>query len=171
MTAFELAPTRKTTQVWQWLILSVAPVIVLALLFMPEFRSDWRIALPMGALLILTSVGIGLFSRRRRIELEQGQLTIAATFYTRRHAVDALDLDQARIFSLDEHPERRPLMKINGFAIPGFMAGHFRTKQWNKVFCLVTHPKVILLPLRDSNAAVLLSPARPQALLDALRQA
>ena len=98
-------------------------------------------------------------------------LVVAATFYTRKTAVTALDLAQARIASLDEHTEFRPGMKTNGYALPGFQAGHFRLRNRAKAFCLLTtQQRVLILPQRD-GAFLLLSPERPQALLDALRTA
>ena len=109
--------------------------------------------------------------KRRRIVLENGVLVVAATFYTRKTPVAALDLANARIANLDEHTEFRPGLKINGYALPGFQAGHFRLRNRAKAFCLLTRQqRVLILPQRD-RAYLLLSPEHPQALLDALRQA
>ena len=134
-------------------------IATVATFFLPGLHN---IALMLAALALL---------KRRRIALEDGVLVVAATLYTRKTAVTALDLAQARIASLDEHTEFRTGMKTNGYALPGFQAGHFRLRNRAKAFCLLTtQQRVLILPQRD-GAFLLLSPERPQALLDALRTA
>ena len=106
---------------------------------------------------------------RRRVELAGDQLTVRAAIYTRRVAVSALDLAQARVLDLRERPELRPMLKTNGFSLPGFHAGHFRLRSRDAAFVLYTEAaRVLLLPV-IGDKPLLLGLARPQALLQALQ--
>lgn len=108
---------------------------------------------------------------RRRVTLEGDTLRIAAGLNSTRVAVSALDLDQARIVRLDEHPEYRPGTKTFGSAMPGYQAGHFHQGGGRKVFVLLTErDRVLVLPERDGRL-LLLSLDNPQSLLDALQRA
>ena len=107
---------------------------------------------------------------RRHIAVQGRELQVTATLYRKRVAVDALDLASARIVDLAEHTELRPLLKTSGFSMPGFAAGHFRLRDLRKVFCLLTdRSRVLVLPLRDGTL-LLLSPEKPQALLQQLQE-
>ena len=169
---FELAPLQSMVWPLAILLMVVLPaVIVVAVTFGAQKQP-----LPGGTMvtlfgaLLLTTTMLALL-KRRRIVLEHGVLVVAATFYTRKTPVAALDLAHARIANLDEHTEFRPGLKINGYALPGFQAGHFRLRNRAKAFCLLTRQqRVLILPQRD-GAYLLLSPEHPQALLDAVRQA
>ena len=169
---FPLAPFQSMVWPLAILLMLVLPAaIVVAVTFGAQKQP-----LPVGTMvtlfgaLLLTTTMLALL-KRRRIVLENGVLVVAATFYTRKTPVAALDLAHARIANLDEHTEFRPGLKINGYALPGFQAGHFRLRNRAKAFCLLTRQqRVLILPQRD-GASLLLSPEHPQALLDALRQA
>ena len=132
-----------------------------------------RLVNAIGLLLVVLLVVVGALAmlKRRRIRMESGMLVVAATFYTSKTPVAALDLAHARIASLDEHTEFRPGLKSNGYSLPGFQAGHFRLRNRAKAFCLLTtQQRVLVLPKQDGSY-LLLSPEQPQALLDALRTA
>ncbi len=168
---FELAPLR-TISVWMAaLFLGVLPVVfVMALLVVPQSHPMPGAPMLVAPALVIVVCGGSLLSfKRRRIELRDGVLVVAATIYTKKVPAAMLDLDRARIASLDEHTDYRPWIKTNGYALPGFQAGHFRLRNKSKAFCLLTqHERTLILPLRD-DSSVLLSLERPQALLDALR--
>lgn len=109
-------------------------------------------------------------AQRRRIAVENRELEITATLYRKRVPVEALDLGRARILNLDEHTELRPMMKTNGFNLPGLAAGHYRMRNLSKAFCLVTdRTRVLSLPMRE-GPMLLLSAEKPRDLLDALRE-
>lgn len=168
MTDFAVAPLRKSSRLFvigMALLLPLGIMVGSLLLTGPDNPKAWLMLLLPPAVFLI----IGGAATRRAITLENGRLTIKAAFYTRRLNVSDIDLDQARVVDLNEHRELRPGLKTNGYALPGFSAGHFRGRDKRKVFCLVTHPKALNLPLRD-GARILLSPERPQALLDALRR-
>jgi len=104
-----------------------------------------------------------------RIAIEGRTLRVVAGLYRHAVAVDALDLDAARIVDLRNEPALRPIIKAFGTSMPGYQAGHFRLRNRSRAFLLVTdRAKTLLLPER-SGRTLLLSPERPQALLDALR--
>ena len=162
---FPLAPLQSMVWPLAILLMLVLPVaIVIAAAFGSRQPMPGSAVAALSVVLLLMLAALALL-KRRRIALEDGVLVVAATFYTRKTAA------QARIASLDEHTEFRPGMKTNGYALPGFQAGHFRLRNRAKAFCLLTtQQRVLILPQRD-GAFLLLSPERPQALLDALRTA
>ena len=165
---FPLAPLQRTA----WLVLAIVPVaaVVAGLLF-PGLRQlpapAWLVAPLLGALLV---VPLALVLRRRRIALEGRTLVVAATFYTRRVDVDALDVAHARVVDLAERTEFAPMLKLNGYELPRFRAGHFLLRNRSRAFCLLTaRDRVLVLPQRDGKT-LLLSPARPRDLLERLRE-
>ncbi|MCK7594156.1 PH domain-containing protein [Pseudomarimonas salicorniae] len=148
--------------------------------------------LPLGAILLTVALGVtggaAAFSaaaavstaitltllglmRRRSIRLEAGQLRVVAAFYHLRVPIADLDLERSRAVDLAEHSELRPMLKTNGFALPGYSAGHFRLRNRSKAFCLVTDPARVLALPRHDGGILLLSPERPQALREALQAA
>lgn len=163
---FPLQPLHAAS--WAILVAIVAAVVI-GVMFVPRHQ-----ATPMPSwlpLLLVLAVGIPLLAlRRRRIRVDGRELCVAATFYTRRTPIDALDLDHARVVDLAERTELKPALKTNGFNLPFFQAGHYRLRNRAKAFCLLTdRERVLVLPQRDGRF-ILLSPEKPQALLDALRR-
>lgn len=125
------------------------------------------VTLTVMGLLMLVLLGL---IRRRSVRIEAGQLVVRAALYTLRLAPGGIDLAHARIVDLDERRELRPRWKTNGYALPGFYAGHFRGPGMReRLFCLLTdRRRVLVLPLHDGRR-LLLSLEHPQALLEALR--
>lgn len=108
---------------------------------------------------------------RREASFDGKRLRVKATYYTRESPLSQFDLAAARVVDTREHTEYKPSLKTNGFALPGFQAGHFRLRDRRKAFCLVTDPaKVLALPHADGRVW-LLSLEHPQAVLDILRRA
>jgi hypothetical protein len=129
----------------------------------------WWLVPPFAAALIV--VGPLVWLLHRRISIEGGKLVVAAGISVRRVAIADLALDKARILDLDEHVEFRPMLKLFGGGLPGYKTGHYLLRNRKRAFCLLTrHERVLVLPQRDGRF-VLLSPEKPQALLDALRAA
>lgn len=170
MTDFAVAPPGKAARILLIALTGVVPAVVLGSAFLAgrlrELQEAWLVLLIVLTVMLL----LALAAARRRIALEPGRLRIEAAFYTRNVALGEIDLPNAHILDLRERREVRPLLKTSGYALPGFQAGYFRGRHRRKLFCLITAPRVVELPLRDGGA-LLLSAERPQALLDALRQA
>ena len=118
----------------------------------------------------LAVAGPFILLQYRRIRIVDGMLAVvAAGVFPHKVAPHDLDLDRARILDLAEHVELKPRLRLWGFGLPGFSAGHFLLRNRARAFCLLTRgEKVLVLPRRDGRF-VLLSPEKPEALLSALR--
>lgn len=167
---FPVAPLPRSA----WLTLLAVPALMLLAALLVPAQGGAALPVPpwlfMLAVAGLTTALLLLALRRRRITLQGGELEVASTFYTRRVPVQQFELEKARVVDLAEHTEFKPGLKSNGFALVGFNSGHYRLRNGAKGFLLVsdTH-RVLVLPQRDGRF-VLLSPQKPQALLDALRE-
>jgi hypothetical protein len=119
----------------------------------------------------MLAVALFLFAcmRRRKVSLEDGMLVVRATLYTLRISAKELDLGGARIMDLREHREYLPMIKSNGFGLPGFWAGYFRSKRFGKQFVLLTDRSRVLLLPQHSGRHILLSLEHPEALLKILK--
>lgn len=163
-------PPASTRLVWLLPVLSTAAVLIgIGVLALREPQA-W-IALPVAA---GSLAFIALVFRRRRVSVEDGVLTVAAGLNTRRIAVGDLDLASARVVDLREHTELRPSIKLFGTRVPGLSMGHFRLRSpdsygGHRAFVLLTDPSRVLVLSERSGRRLLLSLARPQALLDALQ--
>ena len=132
-----------------WVLLgAIAAAIAVAGLALPPTRQlpapAWLVT-PFAVALLFAPLALAM--RRRRITVDGGTLVVAATFYPRKVAVDALDLERARIISLAEHTQYAPRLKLNGYSLPGLQAGHFLLRGRQRAFCLLTsRERVLLLP-------------------------
>lgn len=128
--------------------------------------------LPAMSALTLPLLGSFILLHYRRIQLADGMLSIrAAGMFGHRVAVAELDLERARIVDLDEHTDLKPGARLWGMGLPGFSAGHYLLRNRARAFCLLTRrDKVLALPRRDGRY-ILLSPEKPQELLQGLREA
>jgi hypothetical protein len=127
--------------------------------------------LAMQALVAVLILAVLLPMWRRQVAFDGKQLRVKATYYSRQSPLSDFRLDQARVVDTREHTELKPLLKTNGFGLPGYWAGHFMLRDKRKAFCLVTDvSKVLALPHADGRVW-LLSFEHPQAVLDILRRA
>jgi len=133
----------------------------------PTNPVPWWLVIPFAIALVV--IGPLIMLMHRRVHLKDRSLVVeAAVFYTRRIALDDLLLDRARIISLDEHVEFKPVLPLFAFGLPGFKAGHYLLRNRRRAFCLLTdRRRVLMLPQRDGKL-LLLSPEKPRALLDEL---
>lgn len=167
---FPVAAVNPWSLLWIWIPLMAAIVIVV--FSRGQTTGLANVAASGFYLIFLLGLGAALtwLYGRRRIGLQGLELQITATLYRKRVPVDGFDLTNARIVDLAEHTDLRPLLKTNGFGMPGFAAGHFRLRDMRKAFCLLTdRRRVLVLPLRDGTL-LLLSPEKPQALLQQLQK-
>ncbi len=165
---FDVAPSPAWRLLWLWVpLLLVAGVMVGTALDAPE-RSHTELFITLPFLAVLAAALTWAYTRRS-IVLHQDTLEVQSTFYRKRVPVSAMRLDEARIVDFAEHGRYKPTIKTNGYGMPGFQSGHYRMADRSKAFCLITDSsRVLHLPLRDGSA-VLVSPERPRALLDALK--
>ncbi len=164
-----LAPLAQ--RAWVFLV-ALAAALVLAGLLLPAGRMvpapAWPL-IPFGIALLLVAPALAL--RRRRLTIEGDALVVAATFFTRRVPVHAIELDRARIVDLAEHRELGNLPTGHGnMDLPGFRAGHYLLRSRQRAFCLITaRERVLVLPLRDGRL-LMISPHQPRDLLARLER-
>jgi hypothetical protein len=126
-------------------------------------------AAAVGAITGLIAALLMLALRRHRLTLTGDVLDIATTFYRKRLLLSDLRLDEARVLDLDEHPKLKPLLKTNGYSLPGFRSGWFRLRGLQRAFVAIADgQRVLWIPTR-AGYGLLLQPRQPQALLDRLR--
>lgn len=149
-------------------LLALLPLLAVFLSAKPSTESWRHVAILLQ--LLLGIVGLLLWvMQRRSVQFASGMLTIKAGPYTRHVACSELDLAHSRVASLDERIELRPMLRTNGIGLPGFAVGHHRLRDRSKAFVLLTDRRRVLALRERNGRALLLSVARPQALLDALR--
>jgi hypothetical protein len=189
----QLVPASGRSRLWLWLLGMVLPValsVAASLIAKPAtstadlFASDWRTRLSAGfnlpdqllGPLFVAGVTLAIcllldrMLRRQRLRLDRNRLEVLTTFYRQRLALSQLQLDRARVIELGEHPELRPWLKSNGFALPGFRSGWFRTRGFKKLFLATAGGQRLLWLPTTRGDALLLQPQRPQALLERLRE-
>lgn len=153
------------------LVLALLPLLILLPLgAVPAVLGSPAVMLGLALPLLLVGL-LGLTMRRREVRVGEGRIEVRASFYRKRLAVGELDLGGARIVDLGEDTELRPVLKTNGFSLPGFHAGHFRIRRGlEKAFCLISGTgRVLWIPVRDGSH-LLLGVERPQELLARLRE-
>lgn len=108
--------------------------------------------------------------KRHRLRLDANGIEVASTFYRQRIAFSELKPDAARVVRLDEHPELKPMLKSNGYALPGFRSGWFRLRNWRKAFVATSDGERVLWLPTSRGFDLLLQPRDPQRLLERLRE-
>ncbi|MGA6538090.1 PH domain-containing protein [Stenotrophomonas sp. NPDC101269] len=165
---FAVAPAAVWRLLWLWVpLLGCAALIVVGTL-QSDQRTTHELALTVPFLALLLAVLTWAFFRRR-ITLQGSTLDVTAAFYRRQVPVQAMMLAKARVVDLAGHDALRPRMMLNGYGVPGFNAGHYRLRDGNRAYCLLTDAsRVLHIPLHDGSV-LLLSPEQPRALLAALQ--
>lgn len=129
------------------------------------------LVLAMQAFVALLVLAILLPMWRRQVAFDGKQLRVKATYYSRQASLSDFRLDEARVVDTRERTEFKPLLKTNGFALPGYWAGNFVLRDKRLAFCLVTDVSRVLVLPRADGRVWLLSFEHPQAVLDILRRA
>ncbi len=168
---FALAPLQRLT--WSlplglWVVLLLAGFLTSSHQQPPHNPVPWWLMIVFGTALL--PAGMLSMLAHRTISIQGDTLEVAgALIFSRTLPVAELVLDKVRVLNLDEHTEFKPMLQLGGFALPGFSAGHHLLRNRNRAFCLLTARRnVLLLPQRDGKF-ILVSPEKPQALLEALR--
>lgn len=172
MREFELVPPGKIALLFPLFIGLVLPVLILGtMVFAAKGSQEWhRAGVALLAFPIIAGF-LGWSMHGRKIRVSADGLSRSRLPWPRPVRLAELDLAQARVLDLDAHPELRPVLKIAGTRIPGFSSGLFWLRDRRRASVLLTdRRRVLVLPRRDGNL-VMLSPERPEALLEALRAA
>lgn len=168
---FAIPPPGKFVPVFLLILGVLLPLIVLAALVLTAH--DARVillGLPAALIFPLVTGAIGWSMYRRKIRIKDKALLIGA-FGWRRVQMSELDLDAAVVLDLEQHAQLQPVLKLAGTSLPGYRSGWFRLRDRRTAYLLLTDwRRVLVLPKRDGKV-ILLSPTRPEALLDALRRA
>ena len=133
-------------------------------------RGPFWVLLPV--LLVLLAVG-GLVAvtvqgaRGARFELSPAGLALRGDLYGRFIPRDQLLPERARLLKADDEA-LRPSVRTLGTGLPGYKAGWFRLGNGEKALVYLTDVKrAVSLPTR-AGYSLLLSPADPEAFLNAL---
>ncbi|MEY4548496.1 MAG: hypothetical protein RL685_4691 [Pseudomonadota bacterium] len=133
-------------------------------------RGPFWVLLPV--LLVLLAVG-GLVAvtvqgaRGARFELSPAGLALRGDLYGRFIPRDQLLPERARLLKADDEA-LRPSVRTLGTGLPGYKAGWFRLGNGEKALVYLTDvERAVYLPTR-AGYSLLLSPADPEAFLNAL---
>lgn len=167
---YRIASLSKSTVVTLCAILLILPLAVVIGGLLTEDQDPLRAGIAAAAVAaVMAALLIGSI-RRRSVSFDGTTLVVKAAFWTRRTPIGELDLDGARIVNLAERTELRPLLRMNGYSLPGYHAGHYRTRNTQKAFALLTAQDRVLAVPERGGTLLLLSLERPQSLLDALKE-
>jgi hypothetical protein len=168
---YEVAPLRKVSIATLAVILALLPIGVLFVFTTGRAEPE---ALHIAQAVFLSLLPIALLIpalRRREVTFDGTTLTVKAGFHTRRREISELDVAGARVIDLDDETAYRPILRMFGFSLIGFHAGHYLLRNRKRAFALLTRlGRVLVLPERNGTL-ILLSLERPQHLLDDMRVA
>ena len=131
------------------------------------------LALSLGGIALLCGAlwwALARLMRRQGLELSADALEVRSSFYRCRIALRELKLEQARVVDLDEHTTLKPMLKLNGFSIPGFRSGWFLLRDRRRCFVAIADGQRKLWLPGSGKHDLLLEPRDPAALLAHLRE-
>lgn len=180
----QLAPPGDRAGFWLFALTVMLPVLIAAVAIAVPLLGDGplnligdslvlTIALPLGGITVVCAVlwwVLSMFMRRQSLQVADDTLELRSSFYRSRTPLAELDLGQARVVDLDEHTELKPMLKTNGFTIPGFRSGWFLLRNRRRSFVAIADGRRQLwLPTRGKHD-LLIEPRDPAALLSYLRE-
>jgi len=125
------------------------------------------ILLLIAAFVILTLTVVG--SQRATFTVTQASLVLRGDLYSRTLPLERLTPGAGRIVDLRAEPDLSPRRRTAGTGLPGYQAGWFRLQNGEKALLYLTRrERALYIPTRDGYS-LLLSPARPEELLNELR--
>jgi hypothetical protein len=105
-----------------------------------------------------------------RFEVSAQGLAIRGDLYGRVIPWSALQVASARLVDLDQEPQYRPWLKMNGAGLPGYHSGWFRLKNREKALVFFTRSKLAVYVPTNQGYVVLVSPERPSEFLAAIQR-
>jgi hypothetical protein len=138
----------------------------------PAAKAIW---LPVAVCVLLAALA-GLFGylsfsiRSVTFEVSDSGLTLRGDLWGRTVPLASLDLERARRLDLSRDTDHRPRRRTRGTGLPGYAGGWFRLANGEKALLYLTdRTRAVYLPT-DAGYSLLLSPADPEGLLEALRR-
>lgn len=181
--SFDLAPPSRAPRLWLFALAVALPAAIAAIALVSGSAEEALQALDSGGGVAWSTAGAGVvvwvlvlwwfldrMMRRHRLRLEGGRLRVQTSFYSVDLGLEELKLEQARVVDLEERTEFRPVLKTNGYALPGFKSGHFRLRSGDKAFVAIAGERRALWLPTTRREALLLQPRQPDALLSHLRE-
>ncbi len=178
----QLLPAGAKPRIWMFVLGVLLPCTAAGGALLAELQRSAAAGVPAAAhgallpVLLLPVVtlaiwfGSTLLMRRHRLQLDAGGLEVVTSFYRTRVGLDALRLDQARVADLGERTELKPVLRSNGFSVPGFKSGWYRLRNGRRTFVAgVGERRWLWLPTTGAHD-LLLQPGDPQRLLQQLRE-
>lgn len=107
---------------------------------------------------------------RHRIEWQTDGFTVLTSFYKQAYLHRDLLLDAASIINLENDKEHRPILKTNGYAVPGFKSGWFRLRNKQSAFCAIGPGRKILMIPTNKGHCLMLGTLTPDKTLEQLKQ-
>ena len=107
---------------------------------------------------------------RTRFEVSAQGLAIKGDLYGRVIPWSALQVPSARVVDLDQEPQYRLWLKMNGAGLPGYHSGWFLLKDREKALVFLTRTNLAVYVPTTQGYAVLVSPERPWEFLAALQR-
>jgi hypothetical protein len=108
--------------------------------------------------------------RRQSLTLTASTLEMRSTFYRCVMPLKEMKLEQVRVVDLDEHTELKPLVKINGFSMPGFNSGWFLLRNKRRAFVATSDGRHKLWLPSKGKHDLLIEPTDATALLTRLQE-
>jgi hypothetical protein len=105
-----------------------------------------------------------------RFEVSAQGLAIKGDLYGRVIPWSTLQVASARLVDLDQEPQYRPWLKMNGAGLPGYHSGWFRLKSREKALVFLTRSNLAVYVPTNQGYAVLVSPERPSEFLAAVQR-
>ncbi|MEQ8859317.1 MAG: PH domain-containing protein [Pseudomonadales bacterium] len=108
---------------------------------------------------------------RMPVSIAEGSLNLSLPFYGRSLPLASLNLEDARIVTIDASSPLRPRVRTNGIGLPGYSVGWFKLKDGSKALLALTSRRDVLYVPTTDGFVVLLSPKDPQRVLSELQAA
>ncbi|MGP0064294.1 MAG: PH domain-containing protein [Isosphaeraceae bacterium] len=121
-------------------------------------------------LLIMAGVTQGGLFRPTEFEVSATGVVIKSDPYGRSIPMSKLQVRESRVVDLDQEPQMRPGLKINGIGLPNYHSGwhRLRCRETALVF-LARSSRAVYIPT-SAGHAILIGAERPDEFLAALRQ-
>ena len=143
----------------------VSVLLVTTFARMPRANVLWPV---IGVGLVTFAVLAAVMLRQSAHESSDGRsVRIKSSFY----AVELRWSDisgEPRVLCLQQEPDKRPQVRTNGMAVPGYSSGWYRTREQKRVFAHIVSDQVLYVPTR-SGYDLIVSVQNPQAAADYIR--